>query len=148
MRRTVETSTKTPPILFQFRMLERGPILVQFWKFIYFIWANMSRATHIPRFTGGNARIIREGSAKARSRGLCTHQDKLPAPVDGGGPADAARGRLNRRRPSVRTDSIQNTKLLEIRGHRHIAVQSSKSSSFSHVCQYVVSTGCYVTAEA
>ena len=74
-------------------MLEQGP--VQFRQFIFCIWANMTRATHIPRLTGGDAGITAMstlGKRKDCSKERCAHQDQLRAPVGGKGTADATRG--------------------------------------------------------
>ena len=45
-------------------------------------------------------------------------------------------------------DSVQNIKLLEIRGCQRVAVQSSIPSKFSLVCQDVISTGHRMTVGA
>ena len=74
-------------------MLEQGP--VQFHQIISRIWANMIRATHIPRLTGGDAGITAmstPGKRKDCSNERCAHQDQLRAPVGGKGTADATRG--------------------------------------------------------
>jgi len=74
-------------------VLEQGP--VQFHQIIFCIWANMTRATHIPRLTGGDAGITAmstPGKRKDCSNERCAHQDQLRAPVGGKGTADATRG--------------------------------------------------------
>ena len=74
-------------------MLEQAP--VQFRQLILCFWSNMTRATHIPRRTGGDAGIAAmstPGKRKDCSNERCAHEDQLCAPVDGKGPADASRG--------------------------------------------------------
>ena len=55
----------------------------------------MTRATHVPRLTGGDAGIAAistPGKRKSSSSERCAHQDKLRDPVRGRGRADATRG--------------------------------------------------------
>ena len=74
-------------------MLEQG--LVQLSQIIFFFWADMTRATHIPRLTGGGAGIAAMSTPGKRtdcSNERCAHQDELRAPVGDKGTADATRG--------------------------------------------------------
>ena len=84
---------KQNPRFFQFRVLEQGP--VQLSQIIFCFWANMTRATHIPRLTGGGAGITAMSTPGKRtdcSNERCAHQDQLRAPVGDEGTADATRG--------------------------------------------------------
>ena len=74
-------------------MLEQGP--VQFHQIIFCIWANTTRATQIPRLTGGDAGITAMSTPGKRKDCLndrFARQDQLRAPVGGKGTADATRG--------------------------------------------------------
>ena len=84
---------KQNPRFFQFRVLAQGP--VQFRQILFCIWANMTRATYIPRLTGDGAGITAmstPGKRKVCSNERCAHQDQLRAPVGDKGTADATRG--------------------------------------------------------
>ena len=81
------------PRFFQFRVLEQGP--VQLSQITFCFWANMTRATHTPRLTGGDAVITTMSTPGKRtdcSNKRCAHHDQLRAPVGGKGTADATRG--------------------------------------------------------
>ena len=84
---------KQNPRFLQFRVLEQGP--VQLRHIIFRFWANMTRATHIPRLAGGGAGITAMSTPGKRtdcSNERCAHQDQLRAPVGDKGTADATRG--------------------------------------------------------
>lgn len=83
----------------------------------------MTRATHTPRLTGGDAGITTIPTRRKRCRACsierCAHQDQLWAPVGCGGPAGPTHGRgLACQSPttSIWADSMQNINLLDIRG--------------------------------
>ena len=114
---------------------------MQFWKFIYCFWANMTRATQIPRPTGGEAGIIREALRPVREKHVPMRTNcALPWIVEVLQAAHVA-GRHTWQSESPTTFSL-NRQYAEHQAARDLGasifVQISTSSGFLHVSQYVV----------